>query len=207
VAHHSPIIALSRPPLILSIAALLLAGGAQLYAADAATAPNANVAADGSAQFTSVQAAVNAAPINRHASYIIHIAPGKYKDMITVPADKPLLRFAGDDADKTILTYDDFADMPGPHGKKLGTRNTASTYLKAADFAAEKITFENTHGLGSQALAVSITGGRCAFRHCRFLGWQDTVLIDNGWQYFESCYINGHVDFIFGASTAYFKNC
>jgi pectinesterase len=126
--------------------------------------------------------------------------------VITVPADKPYLRFVGDDADKTILTYDNFADMPGPDGKKLGTRNTATVYLKADNFSAEKITFENTHGLGSQALAASITGDCCAFRQCRFLGWQDTLLIDSGRQYFENCYINGHVDFIFGASTAYFKN-
>jgi pectinesterase len=33
------------------------------------------------------------------------------------------------------------------------------------------------------------------------------VLIDDGRQYFADCYINGHVDFIFGASTAYFKSC
>jgi pectinesterase len=206
MANHRRIGVRSLSSLISRMAVLVLGTCGRKYAADV-SGSDATVAADGSAQFTTVQAAVDAAPAGCHVPYTIHIAPGKYKEVITVSVDKPFLRFVGDDADKTILTYDNFADMPGPDGKKLGTRNTASTYLKADDFVAEKIAFEHTHGLGSQALAVSITGDRCAFRHCRFLGWQDTVLIDNGRQYFESCYINGHVDFIFGASTAYFKNC
>src|SRR5262249_15692349 len=48
---------------------------------------------------------------------------------------------------------------------------------------------------------------RIVFRNCRFLGWQDTILLNRGRQYFENCYITGHVDFIFGAATAFFENC
>ncbi len=50
-------------------------------------------------------------------------------------------------------------------------------------------------------------GDRAAFRNCRFLGWQDTILLNRGRQYFENCYIAGHVDFIFGAATAWFEQC
>jgi len=46
-----------------------------------------------------------------------------------------------------------------------------------------------------------------AFRDCRFLGWQDTILVNRGRQYFENCYIEGHVDFIFGGATAWFERC
>ena len=45
------------------------------------------------------------------------------------------------------------------------------------------------------------------FRNCRFLGWQDTILLNRGRQYFDDCYIDGHVDFIFGGATAFFDNC
>jgi pectinesterase len=45
------------------------------------------------------------------------------------------------------------------------------------------------------------------FHNCRFLGWQDTILLNRGRQYFENCYIAGHVDFIFGAATAWFEKC
>ena len=50
-------------------------------------------------------------------------------------------------------------------------------------------------------------GDRASFRNCRFLGWQDTILLNRGRQYFEKCYIAGAVDFIFGAATAWFEKC
>ncbi|HEY4234609.1 MAG TPA: pectinesterase family protein, partial [Lacipirellulaceae bacterium] len=152
-----------RKLLQFTVAALALIARPALAAEPIAA--DATVALDGSAQFTTVQAAIEVAPADRLEPFTIHIAPGKYKEVITVPAEKPFVRFVGDDADKTILTFDNFADMPGPDGKKIGTRNTASTYLKADDFAADHLTFQNTPGLGSQALAVSVTGDRCAFRH------------------------------------------
>ena len=46
-----------------------------------------------------------------------------------------------------------------------------------------------------------------SFRDCRFLGWQDTIFLNRGRQYFDRCLITGHVDFIFGAATAYFDDC
>jgi polygalacturonase/alpha-beta hydrolase superfamily lysophospholipase len=52
-----------------------------------------------------------------------------------------------------------------------------------------------------------VDGDRAAFRNCRFLGWQDTILLNRGRQYFENCTIAGHVDFIFGAATAWFEKC
>ena len=45
------------------------------------------------------------------------------------------------------------------------------------------------------------------FKNCKFLGWQDTLYAKNGRQYFENCYIEGHVDFIFGQAAAVFENC
>ena len=71
----------------------------------------------------------------------------------------------------------------------------------------ENITFANGAGPVGQALALRADGDRLVFRHCRFLGWQDTILVNRGRHYFVDCYIEGHVDFIFGAATAYFDRC
>ncbi|KAF1844091.1 carbohydrate esterase family 8 protein [Cucurbitaria berberidis CBS 394.84] len=66
---------------------------------------------------------------------------------------------------------------------------------------------------GSQAsyvtLAASIYGNDIAFYACSFDGWQDTLLTGAtaGYQYYESCYIGGAIDFIWGYSKAYFKGC
>jgi len=71
----------------------------------------------------------------------------------------------------------------------------------------EDVTLANTAGPVGQALALRADGDRLIFRRCRFLGWQDTLLLNRGRHYFEDCYIEGHVDFIFGAATAFFSRC
>ena len=92
MAQHCRTIARSLWLLITPLSVLLLAARTQLYAADVPATPDATVAADGSAQFKTVQAAVDAAPADRRASFTIHIAPDHYKEVITVPAEKPFLR-------------------------------------------------------------------------------------------------------------------
>jgi pectinesterase len=97
--------------------------------------------------------------------------------------------------------------MVGVDGKPIGTFRTPSTVIDADDFIAENITFENGAGPRGQALAIRVDGDRAVFRKCRFLGWQDTVFLNRGRQYFEDCDIAGHVDFIFGGATAFFERC
>ncbi len=138
---------------------------------------------------------------------IIHIKPGTYKELIYIQREKRFFRLVGENAEKTVLTFDLNANLTGRDGKPIGTFRTPSTQIDADDFTAENITFENSAGPVGQALAVRVDGDRVVFRNCRFLGWQDTVLLNRGRQYFEDCYIEGHVDFIFGAATAFFERC
>jgi len=60
------------------------------------------VAANGTGQFKTVQAAVDAAL--PHA--VIHIKAGTYRERVVVPPDKPFLTFRGENAATTILTFD-----------------------------------------------------------------------------------------------------
>lgn len=169
------------------------------------------VARDGSAQYKTVQEAVMAVPAGSPENpVIIRVKPGIYKELIYVQHEKRFFHLIGEDPEKTILTFDLYAAMIGPDGKPIGTFRTPSTYIGADDFTVENITFENTAGTRArdgQALAIRVDGDRVVFRNCRFLGWQDTILIDRGRQYFENCFITGHVDFIFGGATAFFENC
>ena len=138
---------------------------------------------------------------------VIHIKPGIYKELIYLQREKRFFHLIGEDAEKTILTFDLHANMIGADGKPITTFRTPSTVIDADDVTAENLTFENSAGPVGQALAIRVDGDRVAFRKCRFLGWQDTVLLNRGRQYFEDCYIAGHVDFIFGAATAFFERC
>ena len=45
---------------------------------------------------------------------------------------------------------------------------------------------------------------KAIFKHCRFLGYQDTLFANWGRQYYVESYIAGAVDFIFGNATAVF---
>lgn len=99
------------------------------------------------------------------------------------------------------------AKVLGPDGKPIGTFRTPTLQVDADDFSVENLTIENSAGDVGQALAVRVDGDRVTFRHCRFLGWQDTILVNRGRQYFADCLIVGAIDFIFGGASAYFKNC
>ncbi|NOT73687.1 MAG: T9SS type A sorting domain-containing protein [Cyclobacteriaceae bacterium] len=178
----------------------------------AITAPagtSVTVAKDGSGNYTTVQAAIDAAPTGRSAPYIIFIKSGIYKEKITVPSNKPFLQLVGERVSTTILTYDDYSGKAMPGGGTYGTSNSASVTINAADFSAINVTFENTTGDAPQALAINVNADRAAFNNCRFLGGQDTVLANGSGnkQYFRHCYIDGVVDFIFGNSRAVFDSC
>jgi pectin methylesterase-like acyl-CoA thioesterase len=165
------------------------------------------VAADGSGDFKTVQAAVDAAPEGSNKRIVIHIKPGTYKELIKVPKEKSQIEFLGDDAASTVLTFNNTHTTLNAQGKQMGTSKSASTFIYGPDFLAKNITFENSAGPIGQALAIFINGDRAVFENCRFVGWQDTIKTDQNREYFKDCFIEGHVDFIFGAGTAYFENC
>jgi pectinesterase len=171
--------------------------------------PQLVVAADGSGQFTNVQAAINAVPQNTSPTNwcVILIKPGVYKGLVYIQREKHFVRLVGEDAGKTVLTYDLHANLPGPDGKPISTFRTPSTVIDADDFSAENLTFENSAGPKGQALAVRLDGDRLMFRNCQFLGWQDTILGNRGRHYYENCYIAGAVDFIFGGATEFYERC
>jgi len=185
------------------VAATLLFGAGRLPAETVLT-----VALDGSARFTSVQAAIMAVPQGtRENPVIIRIAPGTYPELLYIQREKRFFKLVGQSPTNTILTYHLYAGITNAEGKPIGTFKTPSTTIDADDFTAENLTFENAAGPVGQALAIRVDGDRASFRNCRFLGWQDTILLNRGRQYFENCDIRGHVDFIFGAATAWFEHC
>ncbi|WP_433933912.1 pectinesterase family protein [Sorangium cellulosum] len=162
---------------------------------------------DGSGDFTTVQAAINSVARSNTTPTIIRIAPGTYSEKLIV--DRPHVTLCGqtDQAEATVLTYGDSAKTPNGAGGELGTSGSFSVNISASDVSAENITIANSTGPGVQAVALLVSGSRVQFRHCRFLGYQDTLYVKNGTQYFRDCHIEGSVDFIFGGATAVFEDC
>lgn len=168
------------------------------------------VAQDGSGDYTTVQEAIDAAPAGSTEAFTIFIKNGIYKEKISIPSNKTFIQLIGESVAYTILTYDDGASTPTPSGGTMGTQNSASFTVNATDFSAFNITFENSFGVGSQAVAVLVMADRAVFKNCRFLGFQDTLYTKGSGtprHYFLNCYIDGDVDFIFGSSAAVFESC
>jgi len=174
-----------------------------------AAAASATVAADGSGQYASLQDAINAAPQTSGPSspWTIRVKAGAYRERVYVQREKRFVRVVGEDPARTTVFFDLYAAMTGPDGKPIGTFHTPTLWIDADDFSVEGLTISNTAGRKGQALALRVDGDRVAFRNCRFVGWQDTVLVNRGRQYFRGCAVTGAVDFIFGGATAYFEDC
>ncbi|XZF16300.1 pectinesterase family protein [Chitinophagaceae bacterium MMS25-I14] len=168
------------------------------------------VAQDGSGDYTTVQAAINAAPAGQTTPYKIFIKNGRYFEKINIPSTKPFIQLIGESVANTILYYSDNANTPNGTGGTLGTQNSASITINGDDFSAINITFANTAGDVGQAVAVLINADRAVFKNCRFMGNQDTLYTKgNGTPraYFLHCYIDGNTDFIFGSSVCLFDTC
>lgn len=166
------------------------------------------VAKDGSGDFFTVQEAVNAVPdFRKEGRTTILVRPGVYKEKLIVPECKINVSLIGQDG--AVISGDDYASKKNRFGENMSTSGSSSCYIYAPDFYAENITFENTAGRVGQAVACFVSADRAVFRHCRFLGNQDTLYTYGRHcrQYYDECYIEGTVDFIFGWSTAVFNRC
>ncbi|WP_166243245.1 pectinesterase family protein [Paenibacillus turpanensis] len=188
------------------------------------------VAIDGSGDFQTIQEAIDQVPADNAETVTIRIRNGVYKEKIHI--DKPFIHLVGEDAEKTVITYDDYAKKIHADGSEYGTFRSYSLYVGGDNFTAERLTIANAAGSGSiagQALAAYVDADRAVFRQCRLLGHQDTLFtgplppspmkpgsfVGPGEnkerrlvrQYYEACYIEGDVDFIFGSATAVFQDC
>jgi pectinesterase len=168
------------------------------------------VAADGSGDFRTVQAALNAVPEGNKKPITIRVKKGEYKEVVIVDATKSFVRLVGDRAENTIITFNNHAGTRMPNGDTLNTWTCATAFVYGNDFSAENITFRNDAGFtAGQAVALRVEGNRAAFRNCRMTGFQDVLFLSGSGvkHYFRDCYIEGTTDFIFGAATAVFRNC
>ena len=175
------------------------------------------VSPDGKADYARVQAGIDAlAP----EGGTVQILPGTYREVIHVAKPHVHLEGMGPDPANVVIVYANNAGSAG------GTFLSATAFVTADDFVASNLTFENDFSKQNgqqrdraQAVALSIRADRAIFRNVRFLGAQDTLFAasrscesDQGpcipaRQFFQDCYIEGNVDFIFGDSKAVFDHC
>jgi pectinesterase len=166
----------------------------------------------GAAEYATLQGAVDALP---ETGGEIQLAPGTYRGKVNIGRAHVRLRGTGRAAGEVIVVWGD------AHATVGGTIKSATLTVSGDDFSAENLTVRNDFvwqgNEGSQAVALAVTGDRAVFHRVRLLGAQDTLYAGSrkcaaepcpvSRQYFRDCYIEGHVDFIFGDANAFFDRC
>lgn len=162
------------------------------------------VSRDGTGDFRTLQEAVESARAFMDYTVTIYVKNGVYKEKVIVPSWVENIDIIGEDRDKTIITYDDHANI-----NKMGTFRTYTVKVEGSDITFKNLTIENNAAQLGQAVALHTEGDRLKFINCRILGNQDTIYTGAKFTrlYFKDCYIDGTTDFIFGPSTALFENC
>ncbi|MFT3996067.1 MAG: pectinesterase family protein [Asticcacaulis sp.] len=140
----------------------------------------------------------------------IEIAPGTYREKLTLAKADVHLVGMGKKPEDVLIVWGDSAKMAG------GTGKSSSFTVSGDGFRATNLTISNDYDHDadpSQAVALSITSDRAVLTKVRLLGRQDTLYAASkkpavpSRQYYRDCYIEGHVDFIFGNALAFFDRC
>lgn len=163
--------------------------------------PDVKTGIEGTTEFPTIQMAIDHHPWPGTGGRVyIEIVPGVYPERINVTQNHPNITLMGmgkSPAD-VVITNSLNAKEAG------GTFFTETVEVNGAGFEADNVTFENAAGNTGQAVAIAVRSDRAVFKHCRFLGHQDTLFADYGRQYYVDSYIEGGVDFIFGNAAAVF---
>ncbi|SDT68742.1 pectinesterase family protein [Actinoplanes derwentensis] len=159
------------------------------------------VAADGTGTYKTVQAAIDAVGTGNTSRKTITIKPGTYREIVTVPNTKPFVTLqGGGDSSDDVVIVNNRSNAGG-----YGTSGSATLFANGKEFTATNLTIANDYGEGSQAVAANLNADKLVFDNVRFLGAQDTLLVNSGRSYVKGGYVEGTVDFIFGGGTAVFN--
>ena len=162
------------------------------------------VATDGTGDYCSLSEAMEGIRAFMDYKVTVFIKKGVYNEKVIVPAWLQNVDFIGEDAETTVITYDDHANIDN-----MGTFRTYTLKVEGTMLTFRNLTIENNAAQLGQAVALHTEGDKLRFFNCRFLGNQDTVYTGraNSRLYFSNCYIEGTTDFIFGPATALFVGC
>ena len=186
---------------------------------------NSIVAKDGSGDFTSLQAAIDAAPKNSASPYLIFVKEGVYNEHINIPAEKPYIHIIGEGRNAVSIEDNKLCGGLGsivptvPYklkddGSNFNVQEGATIDAFAANTYFEGINMVNSYGRdgknGPQALAIYADGDRVIINKCGLISYQDTYLTAytkaDSRQYVKDSWIEGAVDFIYGGGDIYFDH-
>lgn len=158
------------------------------------------VAKDGSGDYTTVQAAVNACSTDGTRNFIF-IKNGTYEEQVTVLSNV-VVTMLGESRDGVVIT------RAKSHREIDDEEITSTMYLHCKDFYGENFTVVNSAGpAAGQAEALTNNGDRMTLKNVAIKANQDGLRFnDSSRSYLYNCYIEGTVDYIFDSGIAFIDN-
>jgi pectin methylesterase-like acyl-CoA thioesterase len=171
-------------------------------------------------QFPSITAALATIPKNALANHRLDIDPGTYRESFEIDRSNVKLHGLGSDPSQVVISAAQASGSTDPDEPEetLGTAGSAVVRVTGTDVSLDNLTVVNAFDeqanpqiTSAQAVALRVEGDRFVADHVRLLGNQDTLLADTPKpttrirQYYVDSYIEGDVDYLFGAATAVFQ--
>lgn len=159
----------------------------------------------GAGNYTTISAAVAAAPSNLGGSsgyFVVRVPAGVYQENVVVPKNKKYVMMVGDGIGQSVVT--------GNRSVVDGwtTFNSATIAVLGTGFVAVNMTFRNTAGPAKhQAVALRSGADLSTFYQCSFEAYQDTLYAHSLRQFYRGCDIYGTVDYVFGNAAVVFQDC
>lgn len=162
------------------------------------------VAQDGSGDYKTINEALKKLKGDSEDPVRIYIKNGKYDEKILINSTLNNVTLEGESRKGVVISHGDYAQL-----NNMGTSGSYTMRVDGNNITLKNLTIENSAGRVGQAVALHTTGDKIHVKDCDILGNQDTLYASgrNSRDIFDNCYIEGTVDFIFGAATALFRNC
>ncbi|GAB2220045.1 hypothetical protein Droror1_Dr00007687 [Drosera rotundifolia] len=159
---------------------------------------------NGNGDYKSVQAAIDAIPEGNNEWIIVHVRKGIYREKVHIPKNKPYVFLRGNGKGRTsIFSSQSSADNIESATFKVEASNTVIFGISFKNMAPTGVVYTSQN----QSVAAFVAEDKIAFYHCGFFSSHNTLFDYKGRHFYESCYIQGSIDFIFGRARSSFHNC
>ncbi|KAL5674596.1 hypothetical protein ACJX0J_018902, partial [Zea mays] len=121
---------------------------------------------------------------------------------VVIPENKPFIFVRGNGKGRTSISHESASS---------DNAESAAFTVNSDNVIVFGVSFRNSARVGLvndpeiRSVAAMVAGDKVAFYHCAFYSPHHTLFDSAGRHYYESCYIQGNIDFIFGSGQSIFQ--
>jgi pectin methylesterase-like acyl-CoA thioesterase len=174
-------------------------------------ATNPVVNADGSADFVTVQGAINSLAVGTNATQrVVSIRNGLYNEIVDI-AGKHNVTLRGQSRSGAVIYFPNNNNFQAPVNG--GTTHARMTFkVNANDIVLDTLTVSNSTPQGgsqAEALMIESSAKRCIVYNSELDSRQDTILanVNSSQAYFYKSTVKGNFDYIWGGGNLFFDQC